>query len=136
MLIHMTSETESNTELFKRASENDIEGLIIINERQNCDEIVAGDCVPYFKSVDISAIDNIPIDMGFVMVSKSVGQIIIDNVINQDGRLEFMTYVENAGEATVKVPCGIIQGETDSLIIVGAHHDTCLLYTSTSPRDS
>ena len=124
VLIHMNNETESNTELYKRASENDIEGLIIINERQNCDEIVTGDCVPYFKSVDISAIDNIPIDMGFVMVSKSVGQIIIDNVINQDGRLEFMTYVENAGDATVKVPCGIIQGETDSLIIVGAHHDT------------
>ena len=35
-----------------------------------------------------------------------------------------MTYVENAGEATVKVPCGIIQGESDSLIIIGAHHDT------------
>ena len=124
VLIHMTEETESNTALFKRASENDVEGLILINERQNCDELVSGDCIPYFKSVDISAIDNIPIDMGFIMVSQSVGQTIIDNVINQDGRLQFMTYVENAGEATVKVPCGIIQGESDSLIIIGAHHDT------------
>ena len=26
--------------------------------------------------------------MGFIMVSKNVGQTIIDNVINQDGRLE------------------------------------------------
>ena len=124
VLIHMTDETESNTPLFKRASENDVEGLILINERQNCDDLVSGDCVPYFKSVDISSIDNIPIDMGFIMVSKSVGQTIIDNVINQDGRLQFLTYVENAGEATVKVPCGIIQGESDSLIIIGAHHDT------------
>ena len=124
VLIHMTAETESNTALFKRASENDVEGLILINERQNCDELVSGDCIPYFKSVDISAIDNIPIDMGFIMVSQSVGQTIIDNVINLDGRLQFMTYVENAGEATVKVPCGIIQGESDSLIINGAHHDT------------
>ena len=124
VLIHMTEETESNTALFKRASENDVEGLILINERQNCDELVSGDCIPYFKSVDISAIDNIPIDMGFIMVSQSVGQTIIDDVINQDGRLQFMTYVENAGEATVKVPCGIIQGESDSLIIIGAHHDT------------
>ncbi len=124
VLIHMTEETESNTVLFKRASENDVEGLILINERQNCDELVSGDCIPYFKSVDISAIDNIPIDMGFIMVSQSVGQTIIDDVINQDGRLQFMTYVENAGEATVKVPCGIIQGESDSLIIIGAHHDT------------
>ena len=124
VLIHMTEETESNTVLFKRASENDVEGLILINERQNCDELVSGDCIPYFKSVDISAIDSIPIDMGFIMVSQSVGQTIIDDVINQDGRLQFMTYVENAGEATVKVPCGIIQGESDSLIIIGAHHDT------------
>ncbi len=124
VLIHMTEETESNTALFKRASENDVEGLILINERQNCDELVSGDCIPYFKSVDISTINNIPIDMGFIMVSQSVGEIIIDNVINQDGKLQFMTYVENAGEATVKVPCGIIQGESDSLIIIGAHHDT------------
>ncbi|MED5231808.1 MAG: M28 family peptidase [Candidatus Thermoplasmatota archaeon] len=124
VLIHMTEETESNTALFKRASENDVEGLILINERQNCDNLVSGDCVPYFKSVDISAIDNIPINMGFIMVSKSVGETIIDNVINQDGRLELLTYVENTGEATVKVPCGIIQGESDSLIIIGAHHDT------------
>ena len=124
VLVHMTQDTESNTALFKRASENDVEGLILINERQNCDELVSGDCIPYFKSVDISAIDNIPINMGFIMVSQSVGQVIIDNVINQDGRLQFMTYVENAGEATIKVPCGIIQGESDSMIIIGAHHDT------------
>ena len=124
VLVHMTQDTESNTALFKRASENDVEGLILINERQNCDDLVSGDCIPYFKSVDISAIDNIPINMGFIMVSQSVGQTIIDNVINQDGRLRFMTYVENAGEATVKVPCGIIQGESDSMIIIGAHHDT------------
>lgn len=124
VLVHMTQETESNTALFKRASENDVEGLILINERQNCDDLVSGDCIPYFKSVDISAIDNIPINMGFIMVSQSVGQVIIDNVINQDGRLQFMTYVENAGEATIKVPCGIIQGESDSMIIIGAHHDT------------
>jgi len=123
-LIHMTNDTESNTPLFKRASENDVSGLILINERQNCEELVSGDCVPYFKSVDISAIDNIPTELGFIMVSKSVGQTIINEVINGDGRLEFLTYVENAGEATVKVPCGIIQGESDQLIIIGAHHDT------------
>ncbi len=123
-LVHMTAETESNTALFKRASENDVSGLILINERQNCDELVSGDCVPYFKSVGISEIDNIPTNLGFIMVSKSVGQTLIDEVVNGDGRLEFRTYVENAGEATVKVPCGIIQGKTDQLIIIGAHHDT------------
>ncbi|HJL64412.1 MAG TPA: M20/M25/M40 family metallo-hydrolase [Candidatus Thalassarchaeaceae archaeon] len=123
-LIHMTNETESNTALFTRASENDVSGLILVNERQNCDELVSGDCVPYFKSVDISSIANVPVDLGFIMVSKNVGQTLIDNLINQDGRLQFLTYVENSGEATIKVPCGIIEGETDSLIVIGAHHDT------------
>ena len=42
VLIHMTEDTESNTALFKRASENDVEGLILINERQNCDDLVQG----------------------------------------------------------------------------------------------
>ncbi len=123
-LIHMTNETESNTALFTRASENDVSGLILVNERQNCDELVSGDCVPYFKSVDISSVTNIPVDLGFIMVSKSVGQTLVEQVINQDARLQFFTYVENSGEATVKVPCGIIEGKTDSLIVIGAHHDT------------
>lgn len=123
-LIHQLPETESNTVLFERASNNDVAGLIIINERQNCDELIDGDCVPYFKTVDISAISNIPVELGFIMVSKSVGQTIIDMVMNGDGQLQFMTDVENAGEATVYVACGIIQGKSDSLVIIGAHHDT------------
>tara|TARA_Y100001970_G_scaffold12536_1_gene14342 strand:+ start:31376 stop:33097 length:1722 start_codon:yes stop_codon:yes gene_type:complete len=124
VLVHITSETESNTALFKKAADNDIMGLILINERQNCDEIISGDCIPYFKSVSITSIDSIPIDLGFIMVSKTVGQIIVEEVVNGEGKLQFITNVENSGEATIKVPCGIIQGQTDELIIIGAHHDT------------
>ena len=72
-LVWLQPETESNTVLFERAAENDLEGLILINDRQNCDELVADDCVPYFKSVGISSLDPIPDGLGFIMVSRSVG---------------------------------------------------------------
>ena len=87
-LVWLKPETEGNTALFERAADNDLEGLILINDRQNCDELVADDCVPYFKSVGISSIDPIPDGLGFIMVSRSVGQTIIDEVINGDARSE------------------------------------------------
>ncbi len=123
-IIWLKPETEGNTALFERAADNDLEGLILINDRQNCDELVADDCVPYFKSVGISSIDPIPESLGFIMVSRSVGQTIIDGVINGDARLQFITDVNNQGTATIHVPCGIIEGQSESLIIFGAHHDT------------
>jgi len=123
-LVWLKLETESNTALFERAADNDLEGLILINDRQNCDELVTDDCVPYFKSVGISSIDPIPDGLGFIMVSRSVGQTIIDEVINGDARLQFITDVNNGGTATIHVPCGIIEGQSESLIIFGAHHDT------------
>ena len=123
-LVWLKPETEGNTALFERAADNDLEGLILINDRQNCDELVVDDCVPYFKSVGISSIDPIPDSLGFIMVSRSVGQTIIDEVINGDARLQFITDVNNGGMATIRVPCGIIEGKTESLVIFGAHHDT------------
>ena len=123
-LVWLKPETEGNTALFERAADNDLEGLILINDRQNCDELVVDDCVPYFKSVGISSIDPIPDSLGFIMVSRSVGQTIIDEVINGDARLQFITDVNNGGTATIRVPCGIIEGKTESLVIFGAHHDT------------
>ena len=123
-LVWLQPETESNTVLFERAAENDLAGLILINDRQNCDDLVADDCVPYFKSVGISSIDPIPDGLGFIMVSRSVGQTIIDEVINGEARLQFITDVDNGGMATIRVPCGIIEGKSESLVIFGAHHDT------------
>ena len=38
----------------KRAQENGLRGLITVNSRQNCDDLVAGDCIPYSKSLDIT----------------------------------------------------------------------------------
>ncbi len=123
-LVWLQPETESNTVLFERAAENDLEGLILINDRQNCDELIPDDCVPYFKSVGISSIDPIPDGLGFIMVSKNVGQTIVDEVINGEARLQFITDVNNGGTATIRVPCGIIEGKSESIVIFGAHHDT------------
>ena len=123
-LVHMVQETESNTVLFERAGMAGLEGLILINERQNCDELVSDDCVPYFKSVSISSLSQIPENLGFIMVSKSVGQTLVNELVNGDARISFFTDVVNTGEATIYVPCGIIEGKSESLIIIGAHHDT------------
>ena len=116
--------TESNTALLLRAQENSLRGLITVNAKQNCDQLVSGDCVPYFKSVDITQFDEKPYDIGFVMVSKSVGEMIADQVVEGEGMLQFVIEVDNQVNVNVHVPCGIIEGESDSLIIIGAHHDT------------
>ena len=123
-LVHMVQETESNTVLFERAGMAGIDGLILVNERQNCDELVSDDCVPYFKSVSISSLSQIPENLGFIMVSKSVGQTLVNELVNGEARISFFTDVVNTGEATIYVPCGIIEGKSESLIIIGAHHDT------------
>ncbi len=116
--------TESNTILMMRAQENGLRGLITINSRQNCDDLVSGDCVPYSKSLDITQFQEKPYDIGFVMVSKSVGESIRDNVVNSDGMLGFSVEVDNQNNGNVHVPCGIIGGESDELVVIGAHHDT------------
>ena len=59
--------TESNTVLMKRAQENGLRGLITVNSRQNCDDLVAGDCIPYSKSLDITQFEERPYDIGFVL---------------------------------------------------------------------
>jgi hypothetical protein len=116
--------TESNTILFQRAQENQLLALILVNDKSNCDELVIGDCVPYFKSLDASSFNTLPENIGLIMVSKSVGEYILDQVINSDSRLQLILDVQNQGKGTIYVPCGIIEGETEDLIIFGAHHDT------------
>ncbi len=116
--------TESNTVLMKRAQENGLRGLITVNSRQNCDDLVAGDCIPYSKSLDITQFEERPYDIGFVMVSRSVGEKISEQVVNSGGMLGFQVDVDNQNNGNIHVPCGILEGETDQLIVIGAHHDT------------
>ncbi|MEE3082993.1 MAG: M20/M25/M40 family metallo-hydrolase [Candidatus Thermoplasmatota archaeon] len=123
----------SNTELFLRAQANDLSALILVtydttggeNPPNNCK--ISGDegrCVPYFKSVDTSQFETIPDGVPFIMVSDEVGFQIRDEVANGSSLLRIFTNVDNQGERDVKVPCGVLPGETEELIIFGAHHDT------------
>ena len=122
--VNNESATESNTILFSRAQENQLRGLILINDKTNCEELVPDDCVPYFKSLDVEAFSNLPESIGLIMVSKSTGAFLSSEIINGDSRLQMIIDVQNQGKGTIYVPCGIIEGETDKLIIFGAHHDT------------
>ena len=116
--------TESNTILFKRAQENQLLALILVNDKTNCADLIEGDCVPYFKSLDVEAFDNLPENIGLMMVSKSTGEYLSNEVINGESRVQVIIDVQNQGKETIYVPCGIIEGESEELIIFGAHHDT------------
>ena len=122
--INNESATENNTVLFLRAQENQLSGLILINDKTNCGELIENDCVPYFKSLNVDSFSNLPESIGFLMASKSVGEYIVNEVVNGNSRIQMIVDVQNQGTGTIYVPCGIIEGKTDKLIIFGAHHDT------------
>ena len=116
--------TESNTILFKRAQENQLLALILVNDKTNCAGLIEGDCVPYFKSLDVESFGNLPENIGLMMVSKSTGEYLHSEVINGESRIQLIIDVQNQGKETIYVPCGIIEGESEEVIIFGAHHDT------------
>ena len=123
-MIWIEDGTDGNTDLLERALANDVNSMITVNTKVNCDELIMNDCVPYFKGIDISRFDFIPDSFGFIMVSKSVGNAISENVISGDGRLQMRVDVDNQAISTIHVPCGIIEGKSESVIVIGAHHDT------------
>ena len=123
-MIWIEDGTDGNTDLLERALANDVNSMITVNTMVNCDELIMNDCVPYFKGIDISRFDFIPDSFGFIMVSKSVGNAISENVIGGDGRLQMRVDVDNQAISTIHVPCGIIEGKSESVIVIGAHHDT------------
>ena len=58
------------------------------------------------------------------MVSDQVGFQIRDDVANGSSLISITTNVDNQGERDVKVPCGVLPGDSEKLIIFGGHHDT------------
>ena len=116
--------TESNTILFNRAQENQLLALILVNDKTNCAGLIEGDCVPYFKSLDVESFGNLPENIGLMMVSKNTGEYLVSEVVNGESRIQLIIDVQNQGKETIYVPCGIIEGESEELIIFGAHHDT------------
>ncbi|MDP6906350.1 MAG: M20/M25/M40 family metallo-hydrolase [Candidatus Thalassarchaeaceae archaeon] len=131
-LVYGQGGVTSNTDIFLLAQANDLAGLILVtyapdpeNPPNNC-KIPGenGRCVPYFKSVDTSRFENFPDGIPFIMVSDNVGNDILDRVGNGDDLIALYTDVDNQGDRNVRVPCGVLPGETEEEIIFGGHHDT------------
>jgi hypothetical protein len=122
----------SNTDIYAKAIKNDLAALFLVNVVNNCDKIVADDCVPIFKTVDIEGLmdqtgGNLPETIPFVQLSKKMGEELSDLFEQRDTndvKIGIEVDVDNQGTRPVRVPCGIIQGDDDKLIIFGAHHDT------------
>jgi hypothetical protein len=118
-----------NTDLYSRAAENNVAALILWNGVYNCGKVEADDCVPIFKSIGVDDVKSanggsLPTDIPFMMVSNETGNAIYDQVLNGDGRLAVSTDVDNAGTRTIRTPCGTWFGQSEEMIVIGAHHDT------------
>ncbi len=122
----------SNTDIYAKAIKNDLAALFLVNVVNNCGKIVADDCVPIFKTVDIEGLmdqtgGNLPETIPFVQLSKKMGEELselFEQKDTNDVKIGIEVDVDNQGTRSVRVPCGIIQGDDDKLIIFGAHHDT------------
>ena len=122
----------SNTDIYAKAIQSDLAALFLVNVVNNCGKVVADDCVPIFKTVDIEGLldqtgGNLPETIPFVQLSKKMGEELSDLFEQRetnDVKIGIEIDVDNQGTRPVRVPCGIIQGDDDKLIIFGAHHDT------------
>jgi hypothetical protein len=122
----------SNTDIYAKAIQSDLAALFLVNVVNNCGKVVADDCVPIFKTVDIEGLldqtgGNLPETIPFVQLSKKMGEELSDLFEQRetnDVKIGIEIDVDNQGMRPVRVPCGIIQGDDDKLIIFGAHHDT------------
>ena len=121
-----------NTVMFSKAAEHNLAGLIRVNKDYNCGMIEGNDCVPIFKGSNIDDVTaanggTIPSDLPFIAMSKDAGEMLetaIFNATGTQGVLEMIIDVTNDEEQTIYVPCGIIQGKSSEVVIIGAHHDT------------
>ncbi len=119
----------SNTVFYGKARDSSLAGLIIVTTSGNNCKIPSfeGTCVPFFKTVDVENLGTMPTDIAFMMVSNDVGEILSNTFANKDqndARLTLVTDLYNDGTMDVRVPCGVLPGQTDELIIMGGHHDT------------
>ena len=119
----------SNTELYGRARDGSLAGLIIVPTAGNNCRIpgLEGTCVPFFKTVNVNDLGTMPTDIPFMMVSNDVGSELMGTFAdkqNNSARLRLYTDMSNDGNLDVRVPCGVISGRSDEMIILGGHHDT------------
>jgi hypothetical protein len=122
----------SNTDIYAKAIGNDLRALFLVNVKSNCGKVEADDCVPIFKTVDIEGLmgqtgGNLPDTIPFIQLSKNTGeelQEVFDQQDSNNARLGLDIDVDNQGTRPVRVPCGILEGKDDKVIMFGGHHDT------------
>ena len=118
-----------NTLFYGKARDSSLAGLIIAITSGNTCKIPSfeGTCIPFFKTVDVTELGTMPTDIAFIMVSNDVAEELSNAFGNKDQndvRLNLFTDMYNDGNMDVRVPCGVLPGITDELIIIGGHHDT------------
>ncbi len=118
-----------NTLFYGKARDSSLSGLIIAITSGNTCKIPSfeGTCIPFFKTVDVTELGTMPTDIAFIMVSNDVAEVLSNAFGNKDQndvRLKLFTDMYNDGTMDVRVPCGVLPGQTDELIIIGGHHDT------------
>ena len=131
-MVWGSSGVGSNTDIYAKAIQNDVAALFLVNVVSNCGKVESDDCVPIFKTVDVEGLmgqtgGNLPDTIPFVQLSKNMGEElanVFENKEQNDVKIAIEVDVDNQGTRPVRVPCGIIQGDDDQLIIFGAHHDT------------
>ncbi|MGA1820996.1 MAG: M28 family peptidase [Thermoplasmatota archaeon] len=118
--IEQTAETPSNSDVYFSAYNSGARAIIL----QNC---MRGETIgypPMFKSNQNPLdYDNYP-DIPFFMVSRGVGDEILDKAGTHKLRIDFNVRVETM---EIRVVVGDMKGERDpeKLIVIGGHHDTC-----------
>lgn len=127
-IVTSDGSVDGNTGIYIKATQNDLAGIIRINNNYNCGRIVLDDCVPIFKSIRVDELKeansgNMPTDIPFIAVSNNTGNSIIEMAEN-GAVVQLQVDVTNDGDIEVKVPCGTLEGKSSEVIIVGAHHDT------------
>lgn len=127
-IVTSDGSVDGNTGIYIKAAQNDLAGIIRINNNYNCGKIVLDDCVPIFKSIRVDELKeansgSMPTDIPFIAVSNNTGNRIIE-MAESNSVVEMQFDITNDGELEVKVPCGTLEGKTSEVIIVGAHHDT------------
>ena len=82
-IVTSDGSVDGNTGIYIKAAQNDLAGIIRINNNYNCGKIVLDDCIPIFKSIRVDELKeansgSMPTDIPFIAVSNNTGNRIIE----------------------------------------------------------
>lgn len=118
--IEQTGDTPPNSDVYFNAYQSGARGIIL----QNCMRGEEIGYPPMFKSnQNPENYDDYP-DIPFFMVSRDVGDEILDRENTHKLRIDFNVRVETM---EIRVVVGDMKGssEPEKMIVIGGHHDTC-----------